>query len=350
MSVRIGAVGVGWWATFSHIPTIQADPRATLVAIADLSSERLAIVGNRFQVVNCYADYRLMIEEQKLDGLIVATPHVAHAEIAAYALAKGLHVLLEKPMATSSVDARAIVREASKAGRQVLVPCGWNFRDYTDKATEIVANGRIGKIRHIVCQMASALGDLFAGEPMIETTDHLFRPPPSTWADPRQAGGYGWGQMSHSLAWIYRVADVVPEFVFAMAGKSPTGVDYYDAAVVRMANGATMALSGAATVPKHCGFQMDIRIFGLEGMLLFDVERERLVLRRNDGADSIVPITPGEGGYNGALPVHRFIEICAGLSSNNAADAENGARVVETLEALYRSAATGQTERIGTPL
>ncbi len=350
MSVRIGVVGVGWWATFSHIPTTQADPRATLVAIADLSAERLAIVGDRFKVAQRYIDYRTMIEEQQLDGLIVATPHVAHAEIAIYALARGVHVLLEKPMATSSVDARAIVREASKAGKEVLIPCGWNFRNYTDRAAEIVAEGRIGKVRHIVCQMASALGDLFAGQPMIETTDHLFRPPASTWADPRQAGGYGWGQMSHSLAWIYRVAEVVPESVFAMAGKSPTGVDYYDAAVVRMANGATMALSGAATVPKHCGFQMDIRIFGSDGMLLFDVERERLALRRNDGADLVVPIAPGEGGYDGATPVRRFIEICAGLSSNNAADGENGARVVETLEALYRSAATGRAERIETKL
>jgi predicted dehydrogenase len=350
MSVRIGVVGVGWWATYSHIPTTQADSRATLVAIADLSAERLAIVGDRFEIANRYTDYRLMIDEQKLDGLIVATPHVAHAEIAFHALARGLHVLLEKPMATSSVDARAIVREASKAGKQVLIPCGWNFRDYTDKATEIVTNGRIGEVRHIVCQMASALADLFAGEPMIETSEHLFRPPASTWADPGQAGGYGWGQMSHSLAWIYRVADVAPESVFAIAGKSPTAVDYYDAAVVRMGSGATMALSGAATVPKHCGFQMDIRIFGSDGMLLFDVERERLVLRRNDNADLIVPIEPGEGGYDGAMPVHRFIEICAGLSSNNAADAENGARVVETLEALYRSVATGQVERIGTQL
>jgi predicted dehydrogenase len=350
MNVRIGVVGVGWWATFCHIPTTQADPRATLVAIADLSAERLAIVGDRFNVADRYTDYRLMIDNEKLDGLIIATPHVAHAEIAVHALSRGLHVLLEKPMATSSVDARAIVREAAKAGKQILIPCGWNFRGYTDKATEIVANGRIGEVRHIVCQMASALADLFAGEPMIETAEHLFRPPASTWADPRQAGGYGWGQMSHSLAWIYRVADVVPESVFAMAGKSPTAVDYYDAAVVRMANGATMALSGAATVPKQCGFQMDVRIFGSEGMLLFDVERERLALRRNDGADLVVPITPGEGGYDGAFPVHRFIEICAGLSSNNAADGENGARVVETLEALYRSAATGQIERIGTQL
>jgi predicted dehydrogenase len=133
-----------------------------------------------------------------------------------------------------------------------------------------------------------------------------------------------------------------------MTGTSPAGVDYFDAAVVRMTNGATMALSGAATVPKHCGFQMDVRIFGSQGMLLFDVERERLALRRNDGADLTVPIAPGEGGYDGAAPIHRFIELCGGLGGVNAADGENGARVVETLEALYRSAATGRTERIGT--
>src|ERR1700736_1414690 len=81
MSVRIGVVGVGWWATFSHIPTTQADLRATLVAIADLSAERLAIVGNRFQVANRYADYRIMIEGQKRAGLIADTPQVAHAKI-----------------------------------------------------------------------------------------------------------------------------------------------------------------------------------------------------------------------------------------------------------------------------
>ena len=268
--------GVGWWATFCHIPTVQADPRATLVAIADLSAERLAIVGDRFNIARRYSDYREMIEKEQLEGLIIATPHIAHAEIAVHALAKGLHILVEKPMATSSAEARAIVAAASKAGKQVLIPCGWNFRDYTDRAAEIVAEGRIGEVRHIVCQMASALADLFAGQPMVETTDHLFRPPASTWADPRQAGGYGWGQLSHALAWVYRVAGVGPQSAFALTGTSPAGVDYFDAAAVRMANGATMALSGAATVPKHCGFQMDIRIFGSEGVLLFDVERERL--------------------------------------------------------------------------
>src|SRR5450756_664199 len=120
MSARIGLVGVGWWATFCHIPTVQGDPRASLVAIADLNAERLAIVGDRFDIAKRYGDWRLMIENEKLDGLIIATPHVAHAQIAVHALANGLHVLVEKPMATSRADARAIVAQAAKAGRQVL--------------------------------------------------------------------------------------------------------------------------------------------------------------------------------------------------------------------------------------
>ena len=86
---------------------------------------------------------------------------------------------------------------------------------------------------------------------------------------------------------------------------------------------------------------MDVRIFGNDGMLLFDVERERLELRRRDGADEVVPIEPGDGAYDGTLPVTRFIDICASESCANEADIDVGVSVVEALDALYRSAATG---------
>ena len=347
MTKRLGVVGIGWWATFNHIPVAQAHSGAEIVAIADLDEQRLARAGDSFGIEGRYVDFQQMLAVEALDGVMVATPHTAHAAAAIPALAAGAHVLVEKPMTTSAADARAVVAAAAKAGKEVLVPCGWNFRDFTVRAAALVAEGRIGEVEHIVCQMASALEDLFAGEAMVETADHMFRPPPSTWADPASAGGYGWGQMSHSLAWVYRVAGVEPESVFGMAGTSPAGVDYFDAATVRMTNGATMALSGSSTVPKHCGFQMDIRIFGSEGMLLFDIERERLELRRRDGKDEIVGIVEGDGAYDGTLPVNRFIEICAGLSDRNEANAENGALVVETLDALYRSVASGRVERTG---
>lgn len=346
MTVRLGVVGTGWWATFNHIPTAAAHPDAEVVAICDLDAQRVGDVGDKFGIDGRFSDLDAMLAAGGLDGVMVATPHTAHAEVAIKCLEAGLHVLVEKPMATSSADAEAMVHAARRAGKEILVPCGWNFRPYTAAAAALVTEGRIGDVRHIVCLMGSPLEDLFAGQPMLETADHMYRPPASTWADPEKAGGYGWGQMSHSLAWAFRVADVEPEAVFCMAGKSATGVDYYDAATVRLTNGGTMALSGASTVPKHCAFQLDIRIFGTEGMLVFDAERARLEVRRSDAEDEVIGIPEGDHVYDGTLPVQRFIEICAGNGAFNDADASNGARVVHTLDAMYRSMASGQTEAV----
>lgn len=346
MTVRLGVIGVGWWAVVNHIPTVQESGEAQVVALADPAADRLKTAGDQFAIAARYTDYREMIANENLDGVLVASPHVAHFENASAALAAGCHVLVEKPMTTSSRDARALVAAAQQAGKQILIPCGWNFGDYTAQAASWVAAGAIGEIEHVACAMASALEDLFAGAPMIETADHLFRPPPSTWADPARAGGYAWGQMSHSLAWVYHVAGLAPAQAFCFAGKSPAGVDYYDAAAVRFANGATMSASGAATVPKHCGFQLDIRLFGSEGEIMFDVERERLELRRRDGKDQVVDLQPGSTAYNGAEPVRRFIAICAGRDVSNPSGGPVGQRVVETLDALYRSAASGRAETV----
>ncbi len=349
MTARIGVVGIGWWATFNHIPTVQAGEEAEIVAICDLDEDRLSVVGNKFGIAARYTDTSAMLAGEALDGVIVSTPHVAHAAPAIASLEAGCHVLVEKPMATTAADGRAIAAAAARAGREVLVPCGLNFTNHTSRAAAMAREGRLGEVRHAVCQMGSALEDLFAGRPMLETAEHLFRPPPSTWADPARAGGYGWGQMSHSLAWLIHVSGLRFESVYCLTGESPTGADFYDAAVARATNGATASFSGSATVPKHVGMHTDIRIYGTEGCLFFDNERARLELRRLDGCDEIVPVSQAEAEYDGALPVRKFAALCAGIDIENAADAENGARVTETLHAFYRSSRTGELAAIGDP-
>ena len=347
MTARIGVVGIGWWATFNHIPTIAECPEAEVVAICDLDQARLDAAGDRFGIAARYTDLAQMLATERLDGVMVSTPHTAHTAPAIAALEAGCHVLVEKPMATSAADGRAIAAAALAAGREVLVPTGSNFTSFTAKAHDWVRAGRIGEVRHAVCQMGSALEDLFAGEPMLETADHMFRPPASTWADPAKAGGYGWGQMSHSLAWLIHVSGLQFESVYCMDGKSKSGVDYYDAACARATNGATIALSGSSTTPKHKGMHMDVRLFGTEGMILFDNERARLTLSRLDGTEEAFDIQQSEADYDGTLPVRVFARLCAGEPVTNASDAECGARVTEALDAMYRSAATGQLARIG---
>jgi predicted dehydrogenase len=344
--VNIGVIGAGWWASLSHIPALIANPDVEIVAINRPDREGLDKVAETFGLKHAYLDAAEMIAKENLAGAVIASPHVLHAKHARLALENGLHVLIEKPMATTAIDARALVALAAQKQRQIIMPYGWNYRPITDLAHQLVADGWIGEVRHVVAQMASALTDLFSGEPMVETKEHLFRPPPSTWADPKRSGGYGWGQLTHGLGALFRMVDLDPVRVFAKTGLSPAGVDFYDAAVVEFANGATMSLSGSATVPKIRGYQMDIRVFGTEGMLLFDIERARLEAIRHDGKTHIEALPKDAGDYEMVAPITRFVDICRGMPTVNPADGQLGARSVALLDAMYRSAKSGRMEDV----
>jgi predicted dehydrogenase len=339
---RIGIIGAGWWAVVNHIPVLKTLPDCEIVAVNRLGAKELDGIKQTFGISAGFEDYREMLDTVPMDGVVVASPHTFHFEHASAALAKGCHVLVEKPMTTTAGDARELVARAAKAGREIVIPYGWNFKSWTDEARRL-AKG-VGRIEHVVLHMANALEDLFAGQPMKETEGAMFRPPASTWADPKRAGGFGWGQLVHALGLLFRVADLKPENVYAVTGKSPASVDYYDAAVVRFAGGATAALSGAATLPKGRPVQIDLRIFGSEGMLLLDVERERLELRRRDGADEVIPLKPGDAAYSCDEPLRVLVDLCLGRKTNNSAPGIVGQRAVEVLDAMYRSAESGRME------
>ncbi len=351
--VRLGLIGAGWWATAIQLPFLVQCPDVELVAVCRLGDAEVEVVRERFGFQYATTDYQDLVQ-QSLDAIIVASPHPWHYTHARAALEAGHHVLVEKPMATHAVDARELVTLANRKQRHLMVPQGWNFTPYTRIARQLVRSGAIGEVRHVVCQMASAVADLMAGESLIETEGALFRPPAATWADPANAGGYGWGQLVHALGVMFGIADLTPAHVFALAGHSPTGVDYYDAISIRFANGATAAVSGAATLPKPAGaqhdrgkgYQIDIRMFGTEGVLLFDIERERVEIRRVDGQNTTVPMQSGDGDYPAAAPLEQFIDLILGRTQENDMDGAVGLKTVQVLEAAYTSAQSGRLEAV----
>jgi predicted dehydrogenase len=350
---RIGFIGAGWWATAIQLPYFAAHPAVELVGVCRLGAAELALVRDQFGFAHASEDYRELLR-LPLDGVVVASPHVLHYEHAAAALAAGCHVMVEKPMTTRAPEARALVALAERVGREIVVPQGWNFTHYACAARELVQQGAIGEVRHVVCQMASAVGDLMSGAGLVETEGATFRPPAETWADPQRGGGYGWGQLVHALGLMFSITNLAPQSVYALMGLSPTGADYYDALSVRFANGATGVVSGSATIPKPRGaqhdrgkgYQIDLRVWGSAGMLLLDIERERCVVRRNDGHDHAVPMAPGDGDYPASAPFDTFIALCQGHPADNAMPGALGCRTVELLDAAYRSARSGHVEHI----
>lgn len=151
-------------------------------------------------------------------------------------------------------------------------------------------------------------------------------------------GGYAHGQITHSSGLLFWLTGLRAAEVSARTTAPNSGVDMYDAAAVGFDGGAIGVVSGAATLPDDDPFQVDLRIFGDEGVLLLDVERERLTLRRHDGNHRLVEVPKGEGAYSCEGPPHRFVELIQGRGTNDS-PGEVAARSVELIDAIHRSAA-----------
>ena len=343
---KIAIIGAGWWGVEVYVPALLENKSVDFVAVNRRNQVALDEILEQFDIPCGYTDHQEMLDKEDLDAVVITSPHTLHFEHAKSALEAGCHVLVDKPMTTSAEDARELVRLAKEKNLEILIPYGWNYKEFATTAAELIANGRIGEVQNVNCQMATFTFDLFGGLGLKEASDHMFQPNKSTWADPDNAGGYGWGQLSHSLGLLFRLVDLEPATVYALNTKSAANVDLTNSAVMTFKNGAHATISGSALVPKHCSYQLDIRIFGTEGMLLIDMERTRMELRRFDKDDVILDLTPDAGQYMAVEPIHRLAEVCQGTAKTIEANGIVGMRAIEALDAMYRSFKSGNPETI----
>jgi hypothetical protein len=126
-------------------------------------------------------------------------------------------------------------------------------------------------------------------------------------------------------------------------------VEFHDALSVRYTNGGVGSVAGAAC-HQHERFQVQVRAIGRDGQIHVDLERE-LLWRFRPGRDDIrVPITPELMGSGFTSVVNDFIDLAAGRTTENTSPGELGARVVEVLEAAYRSSASRSIATVDTTL
>jgi predicted dehydrogenase len=120
--IRVGVVGGGMIAQTVHLPTLAglAD-RFRTVAVADPSATVRDALPARHAGLRTHADWREMLDAERLDALVVGSPNGTHADVVLAALDAGLHVLVEKPLCIDPADADAIAAKRSEVGRVVQV-------------------------------------------------------------------------------------------------------------------------------------------------------------------------------------------------------------------------------------
>lgn len=345
--IRIGFIGAGWWVTTNHMPILKARDDVELVAVCRLGKEILHTIQNEFAITFATEDYRELLE-QDLDGVVVGSPHHLHYEHALASLEKGFHVLCEKPMTLDATQAWKLVDTARANNLHLIVPYGWNYKPFIQKAKRLMDEGQVGEVEYVLCHMASPTKGFFAGGggPPSQWEPTLAAPDPATWQVKENGGGYGHGQVTHSSALMFWLTGLRAKEVTCRMTSPNSGVDMYNTATVVFENGAIGTISGAATLPDDDKFQVDIRIFGTEGVMLLDVERERLVIRRHDGKHLHFDVPDGEGAYSCETPPERFVDLIKGQGRNDS-PGDIAARSVELINAMFESAANnGQPARV----
>jgi predicted dehydrogenase len=142
-AIGVGVVGYGYWGPNLVRNFIEA-PSSEVVAVCDLSEDRLAPLHRRYPAVETTSDYHDLLNDPRIDAVAVATPVTSHFALSMAALQAGKHVLVEKPLSASAAEAEELVSEAARRGRVLMVDHTFVYTGAVRKIHDLVAAGALG--------------------------------------------------------------------------------------------------------------------------------------------------------------------------------------------------------------
>ena len=198
-------IGCGKFSRYYHVPQLESDPTTSFAGIFDPSpTEEVRQLAQRTGA-QLASEITALPSPAGKTMAIVTTPHALHAEHVAFALARGWHVLCDKPFVMRTTEARALAREAE--GHRLVNAVAFNRRLDRGclRAREAIRNGDIGKVRHVeTVQLGYEAGGWFqvpslsGGGPFTGRATHIAdmypladRPPPYARARPSACGQGG---------------------------------------------------------------------------------------------------------------------------------------------------------------
>jgi predicted dehydrogenase len=225
--IRLGIIGCGGFVQYHLRPMAKDVPEFKIVALCDIirgHAEHHRKLYCPRRRVPIYLDHREMLKKEKLDAVIVSTPHTLHFQHAYNALGAGCHVMTEKPMVTSSVHARRLVARAEKKKLNLQIAIQGTYTDTFAYARQVIAEETFGELQLVTGVLAQGWRDGTMGR----------------WRqDPKFSGG---GQLYDSCAHVlsammFLVNSPVRE-VFCLADNKGTKVDINAVTCMKFANGA----------------------------------------------------------------------------------------------------------------
>jgi len=343
--LRIGVIGLGIGR--HHIQSYQTNPRAEVVAIADQDEARLKEIGEQFSIKQRYQSAEEMLAKEQLDIVSVCTPNKFHAPLTIAALQAGAHVLCEKPMAMNAAEAQQMLDVAKSTGKRIMINFSYRFTPDARALQAQVAAGALGEIyfaRTVWHRRRGLPGfggwfgqkELAGGGPLIDLGVH--RLDLALWLMGYPKPVWVMGSSYHHIG-------------SRLAKEQGKKFDVEDLAAgfVKFANGATLEVeaSWAANIAEN--ELMETRLLGTKGGAVqrnkngtYEFESEIYTEQNGWHCD-----TKPRGSVSGVVQnqFHLFVDSILD-NTPTPATGEEGYIVMELLDAIYQSAATGRPVEI----
>ena len=139
----------------THFSILNSHPDVSLVAVADRSGTMMKVLGN-YTGVRTYTDHQKMLDSEELDFVVISTPSSSHGSIIADALARDLHIFVEKPFTLTAEEGRGVLAQLGE--KKLVNQVGYvnRFNDIFVDVKRLLDSGLIGDIRSYSAEMYGA--------------------------------------------------------------------------------------------------------------------------------------------------------------------------------------------------
>lgn len=144
--LRLGIVGAGAVTQVAHLPVLRKVKEVEVVGLCDADLPKARALATRFGVHNAFDDIEELLGAETLDALLIATPNHLHESHVLAALSAGLHVMVERPVATTLAGAQRVVKAAQKQERIVMAGMNHRYRSDVQTVRGFVQSGELGEI------------------------------------------------------------------------------------------------------------------------------------------------------------------------------------------------------------
>jgi predicted dehydrogenase len=145
--MNIAIIGFGYWGP-NLVRNFNAVADCQVKYVCDFRAERLAAVNKQYPAIITTNDLDVILNDVSIEAVVVATPVFTHFELAKKALLHDKHVLLEKPMTSTSAEARALKELADSKQKLLMVDHTFLYTGAVQKMKQLIDAGSIGKIEY----------------------------------------------------------------------------------------------------------------------------------------------------------------------------------------------------------